>query len=152
MESSILVGLDACTDEQRVFQAYNDAVGLNTKFILNSLNHANVVLGYDAFNVSDWTVRGEWTKATGSHIQYLIPQKNVLFEGKILKAGMKIPVVNSFKYDAKQQAQLWTQARLMESERWCSRDGSYGELGFNLLPHLFHTKSTMRERLSIFGT
>lgn len=125
--SSLLVGLDACTDEQRVFGAYNDPGGLNATFILNALDHANAVLGYDAFDRSEWTVRGEWNKAQGSHDQYLVPQKDVIFEGTILKARSKIPIVSSLKYDFKQRTQLWEWARCMGFERWSSQDGSYGK-------------------------
>ncbi|KAL8797303.1 MAG: hypothetical protein Q9195_000457 [Heterodermia aff. obscurata] len=125
--SSLLVGLDGCTDAQRVFLAYNDPDGLNTAFILNALDHANVVLGYIAFDRSAWTVRGEWNNAKGSHDQYLVPQKDVEFEGAILKASSKIAIVSSMKYDFKQKNQLWEGAKCMEIGRWSNQDGSYGK-------------------------
>ncbi|KAG7006621.1 hypothetical protein G7Y79_00013g033930 [Physcia stellaris] len=120
-----LLGLVQSLNEQRVFGAYNDSDGLNAAFILNVLDHANAVLGYDAFDRSEWTVCGEWNKVKGSHDQYLVPQKDVIFEGAILKAQTRILVVSSLKYDSKQRAQLWDRAMCVEFKRWSIQEGSY---------------------------
>ena len=125
--SSLLVGLDACTDEQRVFRAYNASEGLNATFILNALDGANAVLGYDAFDKSMWTVSGEWNKVKGGYDQYLVPQEDVIFEGAIFKAKRRIPVASSLKYDSGQQIQLWERARCREFQRWSNQDGSYSK-------------------------
>lgn len=123
----MLIGLDGCTVGEKVYSAYNDTQGLNRRFILNALDHANAVLGYKAFDPRGWAVRGEWDATTGSHDQYLVPLQDVKFEGKCLKAGQRILIVNSFKYDIKQQARLWKAANLTEKARWKNSDGSYSE-------------------------
>ena len=123
----MLIGLDGCTAGEKVYQAYNDGQGHNRRFILNALDHANAVLGYEAFQKCSWTVQGEWNAVAGSHDQYLVPLEDVMFEGKCFKGGQKILIVNSFKYDAKQQVQLWKAAGLVEKARWRNADGSYGE-------------------------
>lgn len=125
-ESSMLIGLDACTDQKKVFRAYNDAPGMNAQFILNAIDHANTVLGYRAFDKQDWDVQGEWDKLTGSHNQYLVPRRDIDFEGLSIMAGQRMLVVKSHKYNPKQQAQLWMSAGLVEYGRWNNEDKSYG--------------------------
>lgn len=127
VESSVLIALDGCMIGDRVYRAYNDAQGLNRSFILNGLDHANRVLGYEAFRKSEWTVNGEWNAAAGSHDQYLVPLQDVAFEGQHLEAGKRILVVRSVKYDNKQKTQLWKAAGLIEKARWTKSNGSYGE-------------------------
>ena len=128
VESSILVGVDACMTPARVRLAYNDPEGLNARFILNALDHANTLLGYEAFNKADWTVRGEWNPALGAHDQYLVPQRDLVFRNKLFERGKGLLIVHSFKYNAKQQAQLWKSAGLCETEQWSNPAGSYGKL------------------------
>lgn len=53
-KSSMLIDLDACTDGQKVFKAYNDAQRIHAQFILNAIDHANAVLGYSAFDKQYW--------------------------------------------------------------------------------------------------
>lgn len=127
VESSVLIALDGCMIGDKVYRAYNDAQGLNRSFILNALDHANHVLGYEAFRRSEWTVHGEWNAAAGSHDQYLVPLQDVAFQGKEFEAGKRILVVRSFKYDNKQKAQLWKAAGLIEKARWTKSNGPYGE-------------------------
>ncbi|KAL8905680.1 MAG: hypothetical protein Q9207_002494 [Kuettlingeria erythrocarpa] len=125
--SSMLIGLDACTDQKKVFRAYNDAQGMNAQFILNTIDHANGVLGYRAFDKHDWDVQGEWDKLAGSHNQYLVPTRDINFEGLPIVAGKRMLVVKSHKYNPKQQAQLWRSAGLVEYGRWNNEDKSYGK-------------------------
>ncbi|KAL8919406.1 MAG: hypothetical protein Q9208_006784 [Pyrenodesmia sp. 3 TL-2023] len=131
-KSSMLIGLDACTDGKKVFKAYNDAQGNHAQFILNAIDHANAVLGYSAFDKRDWKVQGEWDKLTRSHSQYLVPQKNINFEGLPIMAGTQLRVIQSHKYNPVEQGQLWTTAGLVEFGRWNNEDRSYGEWSFFL--------------------
>lgn len=126
--SCMIIGLDACKDEAKIFRAYNDASGTNMGFIANALQHANLVLGYTAFRRDDWYVQGEWNPLSGSHDQFVIPCRDIdLFEGVSLKAGEKILVVQSFKYDAEDKTRLWREAHLTEVGRWNNDDGSYSK-------------------------
>ena len=126
----MLIGLDSCMVGNKVYRAYNDDQGLNRRFILNALDHANAVLGYEAFQKCLWTVRGEWNATSGSHEQYLIPLRDEIIEGISLKAGQKILIASSFKYDTEQQVKLWKEAGLIEQACWKKSDGSYGKLPF----------------------
>ncbi|KAK5127926.1 hypothetical protein LTR85_005043 [Meristemomyces frigidus] len=125
-DGQILIGLDGCKDGDRVFGAYNDREGANKRFILNALDHANDVLGYEAFNKQDWDVEGEWDAEGGAHNQYLVPRKDVRFEDIELKKGEKVFVVHSHKYDEAEQRELWKASILREVERYLNDDGWYG--------------------------
>ena len=126
--SCMIIGLDACKDETKVSRAYSDAGGTNAGFIANALQHANRILGYTAFRHDDWDVQGEWNPVSGSHDQFVIPCRDIeLFESVSLKAGEKILVAQSHKYDAEEKTRLWREARLSEVGRWSSDDHSYGK-------------------------
>ncbi|KAL8832636.1 MAG: hypothetical protein Q9191_000152 [Dirinaria sp. TL-2023a] len=124
--SSILVGVDACMSPERVRRAYCDPAGRNSRFVLNALGHANHLLGYEAFDPEHWVVRGEWNPALGVHDQYLVPMDDVVFGNRLLKSWKAIPIVHSFKYNTKQQEQLWADAGLSETDCWSNEDGTYG--------------------------
>lgn len=88
----------------------------------------NSVLGYTAFRDDEWYVKGEWDAVSGSHDQFVIPRRDIeLFEGVSLKAGEKILVIQSRKYDAEEKATLWRKAHLSEVGRWSNEDESYGK-------------------------
>ena len=128
VDSCMIIGLDGCKDEAKVSQAYNDASGKNAGFIANAMKHANSVLGYTMFRQDDWYVQGEWNTASGSHDQFLIPRRDVvLFDSVSVKAGEKILVVQSYKYDDEEMTSLWTKAHLTEVGRWSNEDDSYSE-------------------------
>ena len=127
-ESSIIIGLDTCISGDKVRAAYKDPLRLNERFILNALEHANFVLGYEAFRIQDWTLQSEWDEPNRCLTQYLVPLINVRFEDVCLKAGERVHVSDSYKYDDVQKAQLWKKAGVKEVELWRSRDGCSGKL------------------------
>ncbi|KAH9821439.1 Histidine-specific methyltransferase, SAM-dependent [Teratosphaeria destructans] len=125
-DAQVIIGLDACKDQERVWRAYNDIDGANERFILNVLDHTNSQLGYKAFDRRHWTVVGEWDAEQGRHTQHLVPCNDVEFEGTRLEKGEKIFVVHSHKYDAAQRSTLWDAARLKEDRSYMTEDGNYG--------------------------
>lgn len=128
-EAQIIIGVDGCKDDTKVYRAYNDKCGANSKFIINALDHANGQLGYWAFDRHNWMVKGEWDKAGGRHTQYLVPTKDLEFEGAQLKRGEKILVVHSHKWDELERKRLWKESDLRENETFTINDcGYYGKL------------------------
>lgn len=125
-DSSIIIGLDSCKSGDRIRRAYCDPYGLNAQFMLNALDNANTVLGYEAFKMKDWTVRGLWDDQTECHDQYLVPLENQMFEGICLKAGEMVHITSSYKYDDGQKAQLWKKAGLREVDGWRTNKGCTG--------------------------
>lgn len=83
----IIIGIDSCKDGDRVWKAYNDEEGRNARFIKNVLTNANQQLGQEVFHLEDWTQLGRWEHENGSYSQYLVPNKDIDFEGTTLKKG-----------------------------------------------------------------
>ena len=123
----VILGIDACKDEDNVYHAYNDQGGSNRRFILNALDHANKQLGQQKFNVADWTSRGVWDAGNGRHDQYLVPKKDVRFEKDVVvRAGEKVFVVSSHKYNDLERAKLWSRSGLNEVQKYMTEDDTYG--------------------------
>lgn len=123
---NFLLGLDACTDPDRVYHAYNDRDGLTHQFILNGLLSANEYLGYEAFRTPDWEVIGEYDQEAGRHHAFVVPKKDIEVEGVKLTAGERIRIEESYKYDAAQSEALWSASRLSEGVKWTNSTGDYG--------------------------
>ncbi|EHY59216.1 Ergothioneine biosynthesis protein 1 [Exophiala dermatitidis] len=126
-EPLVIIGLDGCKDGEKVWHAYNDSENRNEEFIRNVLDHANRILRKDVFRQEEWERRGEWNDKRGRHEQYLVPHKDVWFQGRCLKAGEKIFVVSSHKYDTTERKQLWEGAGLSELKGWQTPEQHYGE-------------------------
>lgn len=105
--SKMLIGLDACQDEDRVYHAYNDREGKTREFYLNGLDHANVVIGKEAFRLEDWDVVGEYDKIEQRHQAFYTPLVNVTIEDVYIRAGERIRFEESYKYSSSQSADLW---------------------------------------------
>lgn len=128
VHSFIIIGLDGCKDKTKVWKAYNDEQGANSRFILNTLDNANEHLGYQAFDRSHWVSKGEWNGSDGRHEQYLVPLQDVHFENVHLPEGGRIFIVSSHKYDEAEKVQLWRASGLNEMQRYTNRSESYGTL------------------------
>ncbi|KAJ5288997.1 hypothetical protein N7478_002027 [Penicillium angulare] len=122
---AFLLGLDGCTDGKRVYDAYNDPGGLNYEFIRNGLFKANDLLGYEAFKLDDWEIKGEWNDNQRSHDQYYYALKDTKVGGQNLPAKTKVLAVQSYKYDDDDKCNLWEKSRLVEAERWTSSSSEY---------------------------
>ena len=101
---TLLLGLDTCSSEQQVRAAYADPFGANSRFLLNALEHVNALLGYRAFHSEQWTVHREWKNLFFK--QYLVPWEDVMFERTLLKAGTRILVSQSQKFNTEHRAKL----------------------------------------------
>ncbi|KAK8850846.1 hypothetical protein PGQ11_013325 [Apiospora arundinis] len=137
----ILLGLDGCKDGGRVFEAYNDPRGVNKRFILNALDNANSYLRHEAFDARDWTVRGVWDAIAKRHVQYLVPlvdvdvtvlqddkqQQQQQPETVTVRAGEKVQLVSSYKFDDEVKHRLWEESGLTVVNQCMNHDGSYGE-------------------------
>ncbi|EXJ58880.1 hypothetical protein A1O7_06310 [Cladophialophora yegresii CBS 114405] len=125
-EPLMVIGADGCKKAERVWAAYNDAEGRNDSFIRNALDHANQILGKRIFHQDEWDRQGQWNDELGRHEQYLVPRKDVWFEDRCLKAGEKIFVVASHKYDDKDREELWKGAGLKLLDGWQVPETQYG--------------------------
>ena len=121
---TLLLGLDTCISEQQVCAAYVDPFGANSRFLLNVLEHVNALLGYKAFHTEQLTVCREWDHACFK--QYLVPMKDVVFEGTFLWAGTRVPMIRSQKFGTEQRAKLWYVAGVRQLLTLHCKDAKYG--------------------------
>ena len=117
-ESLMIIGVDGCKRREKVWHAYNDSEGRNDRFIRNTLDYADHILGNNIFHQAKWNRHGEWNEELGRHEQYLVPRKDIRFKGSYLRAGEKIVVVASHKYDDLERDQLWKGSRFSLIDGW----------------------------------
>ncbi|KAK8064408.1 hypothetical protein PG994_007046 [Apiospora phragmitis] len=142
--SRVIIGLDGCKDAAKVFAAYNDPGGANRRFIFNALDSANAHLGYEAFRGREWTKRGEWDAEAKRHVQYLVALREVdvpfLDDEQqqqqqqqvvpvTVKAGEKVEVGSSYKFDDEAKERLWKESGLRVARQFVSEDRSYAPDG-----------------------
>lgn len=125
-DDTLLIGVDACTDPDKVFHAYNDREGLTHEFILNGLDHANRLLGQEAFRRQDWKVIGKYNKEFDRHEAFVTPTQDVEIEGVVIRAGEEVRIEESWKYNWDQSDRLWADAHVCEGARWVNEEGNYG--------------------------
>lgn len=120
-----LVGLDACQVPDRVFRAYNDSQGLTHSFYRNGLEHANKLLGYEAFKQEDWGITGQYSEAEGRHEAFCQALADVSVADTAFKKGDKLKLEDAYKYSANQSDELWHAAGLIQQTAFANQWGDY---------------------------
>lgn len=141
----MFVGVDSCIRPDKVYHAYNDHKGLTHQFILNGLENANSLFGYEVFHIPDWKVIGEYVydEDGGRHQAFVAPIRETVVLGHQIKAFERIKIEQSLKYSSSGSIKLWKAAGLVEAHRWTLGD-EYGihmlrkeSLDFPLHPSLY---------------
>ena len=125
---SMLIGIDACQESDRVYHAYNDERGTTHQFVLNGLMHANKLMGKEVFRKDDWKVIGEYDETAGRHQAFCSPVRDVMVEETLIRAGEKIRIEESYKYSLLQSNELWQHAGLQVQARFGNRTNDYRKL------------------------
>lgn len=123
----LVVGLDACQDELKVFHAYNDKAGKTHEFILNGLTSINNITGKKMFDRADWTVVGKYNCTKQCHQAFYRAKKDLFVEGVEFKAGDQIRVEESYKYSRSQRHELWKSAGLESKAIFANSNDNYRE-------------------------
>ena len=126
-QDTMLIGVDACRDEDKVYKAYNDREGKTHQFILNGLKHANRLIGKEIFLEGDWKVIGEYNEQDNRHQAFVCPIRDVIIESIPIKAGEKIRIEESHKYSLLQSQDLWMKADLIPKARFRDSLDQYRE-------------------------
>lgn len=130
----MLVALDGCQDPARVYHAYNDRAGVTHNFTMNGLKHANRLLGYEAFKLSDWEAVGEYDQEGSRHRAFVVPNTDVNVEGVLISKGEKLQIEESNKWPKHQADRLWLNAKrsgarpardVIEGSCFSNAEGSY---------------------------
>lgn len=85
------------------------------EFIANGLKHANALLGYAAFKLSDWDIIGEYSVSLGAHRAFVAPQRDMTIEGAKLKKGERIRIEESYKFSGRQARSLFRTGGVTET-------------------------------------
>ena len=129
-KDSMLIGIDACQNKDRVYPAYNDKEGKTLEFYYNGLTNANKILGKETFSRADWKVIGEYDEDADGHQAFYSPVRDVVVEGISIKAGEKIQFEESNKYSLLQSSELWQRAGLIPQAIFGNRPDDYRKCAF----------------------
>ncbi|KAL4920713.1 C-type lectin protein [Aspergillus aurantiobrunneus] len=121
----MVIGLDACGDPVRVYNAYNDAAGITRKFYENGLVHANRALGREVFRLDEWEVVTEYDSVGGQHQAFYVPRRDLALDNVPLKKGEKIIFEEAYKYSSQARERLWHDAGLLEAAEFGSSSDDY---------------------------
>lgn len=121
----IIVGLDATSDQERIFLAYNDPKGVTESFYRNGLDHANAIIGHAAFNQDEWAVKCEYVKQTNKHQASYVALKNVTIDGVEIKEGEMLPFEHSYKFVEDESDRLWHEAGLVSKAVYSDSTGNH---------------------------
>ncbi|KAK7538111.1 histidine-specific methyltransferase [Phyllosticta citribraziliensis] len=123
---TLLIGIDSCLEPKKVHRAYNDSEGVTHQFYLNGLEHANRLLGTQAFKPGEWKVVGEFDSLNGRHQAFVVPLKDVVVDDVLIKAGEKVRIEESYKFSPGDIRRLFDDANLAQGARWMNQKGDYG--------------------------
>lgn len=144
---SMIIGADRRNDEDLVYRAYNDSAGHTEAFELNALQHANRILGHEAFKPDQWVYEGHVDSAGGYHESNFKALANIRIADIDIRAGTKIKIERSHKYSRDDMLTLLNRSQLnLVKEYGCRRDlyslyitqvpPVYLSTGTNVLPSL----------------
>ena len=121
----LLIGLDACKDSSRVYKAYNDSQGITQKFYENGLLHANAVLGFEAFKLSEWEILTKYDIQAGRHQASYSPKVDVKINDITIRKGERLVFEEAFKYDQEERDDLYRNAGLISQIEFGNKAGNY---------------------------
>jgi EasF-like predicted methyltransferase len=119
----IIVGLDSCQDPRRVYAAYNDSQGITEQFYRNGLDHANKVLGYQAFKQREWAIGGVYDDVDHKHHAFFVALTDVKNGDMNFRKGEKVDVEYAYKYSKEQSDKLWREAGLVNQSTYSTESG-----------------------------
>ena len=125
---TMIIGVDACQDKDKVYNAYHDEAGKTREFYLNGLAHANRLLGSNGFDLGVWDTVGAYDEAAGRHQAFYVPTADAKVDGVFVKAGEKILVEESYKYSRPQSTELWQSSGFVAREVFGNSTNDYRKL------------------------
>jgi dimethylhistidine N-methyltransferase len=127
---ALLLGADLKKDAQILEAAYNDALGVTQAFIRNELGRINRELG-GKFDLRQFSLRSKYNAAAGRVDVYLesaceqtVPIANLNLNIR-LKAGERIHVENSYKYNLDELSKLAASSGFQRARTWFDSRGFF---------------------------
>ena len=125
IQDTMLVGLDACEDPDRVYRAYNDSENVTERFYRNGLDQANRLLGRPVFQQEEWAVIGNYDPIAHRHEAFYAALKDVNSGDITLKKGEHLHLEYAHKYTQKESDELWRKAGLIRSVSFGNKRDDY---------------------------
>ena len=124
-EDRMLLGLDACQDEDVIWKSYHDDEGLFNDFVRNGLMHSNAVLGHDWYRDDEWEISGELQTVPLMHHFAITALRDVVCEplGIFFPKGQKLVCYEGFKYEPRKMHKQFSAAGLKPRQTWKSPSG-----------------------------
>lgn len=112
----MLVGMDATTDKQRIWESYHDPAGLFERFMRGGLEHANRVLGCNWYRPHEWEVVGVWSGDYCMHRFVFRALVDVKCDsvGVNFPAGHEIDCYEAFKFSPTEMDAMFQAAGLRQ--------------------------------------
>lgn len=124
----MIIGLDACKNPEKVYRAYNDDKGVTRQFYENGLAHANTILGYEAFNPSEWAIVTQFDEKGGRHQAFFSPNVDVTVGSTLIRQGEKVIFEEAIKYGPEERDLLWRRAGLISAAQFSNATDEYRKL------------------------
>ncbi|KAG0240697.1 hypothetical protein BGW41_006694 [Actinomortierella wolfii] len=132
---NFLIGIDRRNDPKEITIAYNDPKGVTREFIMNGLDHINVILGQSFIDRSKFEYFARYNDVDGRHeAYYRVKQAHQLTyncpksgETKIidLTEGELINVEYSYKWSLEESTQLFDKSRFTRIGQYTSDSQRY---------------------------
>ena len=124
----LLVGLDACQDLNRIFEAYNDSEGVTEQFYRNGLDHANRLIGEEVFKQCDWQPETNVNKQR--HQAVYLALRDVKTKDYSFTAGERLALEVSCKYSEEESLSLWRRSELIHQMAYANKTGDYSKVPY----------------------
>lgn len=127
-DGAAIVGVDLKKDPELLYRAYNDAMGVTSKFELNVLRRLNDELGAN-FDLDGFRYLGTYNQHLGKVEMYLVSnrQQYVRFSGHNIafKRGETIHIEDSYKYSVEDFQDLARNSGFATTMTWLDPRGWY---------------------------
>ncbi|KAG2222480.1 hypothetical protein INT45_013393 [Circinella minor] len=130
----LLIGCDKRKDPAKIKTAYDDSMGTTREFIMNGLDHVNVILGQSIFDRSKFDYDSRYQSDLGRHVAHYRACENVVLtyqrrSGDQLRIPLQknelIHVEYSYKYSDEEITHMLNAAQLDKAEDWTNGKTPY---------------------------
>ncbi|KAF9439307.1 hypothetical protein BGZ76_003837 [Entomortierella beljakovae] len=150
-----LIGIDRRNDAQDITIAYNDPKGVTREFIMNGLDHINVILGQDFIDRENFRYFARYNVEEGRHeayyqvknsheLAYKIPSSETGEEIRIkLEKDELINVEYSYKWSLEETTRLFEQTEMTKLGQYTSSSNRYDLHIVRKTPFYFDTTGSL---------
>ncbi|KAF7726635.1 hypothetical protein EC973_008599 [Apophysomyces ossiformis] len=141
-----VIGFDKRNDANKIEAAYDDSLGVTREFIMNGLDHVNVIMGQPLLDRSLFDYDSRYQVKEGRHLSHYRAKQDMVLTYEKPNETVRIPVQkdelihveHSYKYSLKELTSILNAAELDILETWTDSKDSYRLVVAECRPFLFH--------------